>query len=209
MSSIYRINEFANRVGRSVQTVRRWEKEGKLQAKRLPSGHRYFDESDVRALMGIAPEKKDTVVYCRVSSASQKDDLASQVRAMEEYCRGAGIAVDVWVQEVGGGMNFKRKHFLHLVDRIQRGEIKKLLIAHKDRLMRFGFDLFHHMANENGCEIVVVNQESLSPQQEMVEDLMAIVHTFSCRLYGMRKYKKLIQEDFAEHKIDQVRDDLQ
>lgn len=209
MSSIYRINEFANRVGRSVQTVRRWEKEGKLQAKRLPSGHRYFDESDVRALMGIAPEKKDTVVYCRVSSAGQEDDLASQVRAMEEYCRGAGIAVDVWVQEVGGGMNFKRKHFLQLVDRIQRGEVKRLLIAHKDRLMRFGFDLFHHMATENGCEIVVMNQESYSPQQEMVEDLMAIVHTFSCRLYGMRKYKKQIQEDFAEHKIGQVRDDLQ
>jgi predicted site-specific integrase-resolvase len=209
MSSIYRISEFAKRVGRSVQTVRRWEKEGRLEAKRLPSGHRYFDESDVRALLGIAPDKKDTVVYCRVSSAGQKDDLASQVRAMEEYCRGAGIPVDVWMQEIGGGMNFKRKHFLHLIDRIQRGEIKKLLIAHKDRLMRFGFDLFHHMATENGCEIVVMNQESHSPQQEMVEDLMAIVHTFSCRLYGMRKYKKQIQEDFAEHKIGQVRDDLQ
>jgi predicted site-specific integrase-resolvase len=209
MIRIYRINEFAKRVGRSVQTVRRWEKEGKLEAKRLPSGHRYFDEADVRALLGIAPDKKEIVVYCRVSSAGQKDDLASQVRAMEEYCRGAGIAVDVWMQEIGGGMNFKRKHFLHLVDRIQRGEIKKLLIAHKDRLMRFGFDLFHHMATENGCEIVVMNQESYSPQQEMVEDLMAIVHTFSCRLDGMRKYKEQIQEDFAEHKVGPVRDDLQ
>jgi predicted site-specific integrase-resolvase len=101
MNSNYRINEFAKRVGRSVQTVRRWEKEGKLTAKRLPSGHRYFDESDVRAILGIAPEKKDIVVYCRVSSAGQKDDLASQVRAMEEYCRGAGVPVDVWMQEVG------------------------------------------------------------------------------------------------------------
>ena len=209
MSSIYRINEFAKRVGRSVQTVRRWEKEGKLQAKRLPSGHRYFDESDVRALLGIAPDKKDTVVYCRVSSARQKDDLASQVRAMEEYCCGAGIAVDVWMQEIGGGMNFKRKHFLHLVERIQRGEVQKLLIAHKDRLMRFGFDLFAHIANENGCEIVVMNQESHSPQQEMVEDLMAIVHTFSGRLDGMRKYKKQLQDEFVEYKLGQIRDDLQ
>lgn len=209
MNSIYRINEFAKRVGRSVQTVRRWEKEGKLVAKRLPSGHRYFDESDVRALLSIGPEKKDTVVYCRVSSSGQKEDLASQVLAMEEYCRGAGISVDVWMQEIGRGMNFKRKHFLHLVDRIQRGEIQKLLIAHKDRLMRFGFDLFNHIAKENGCEIVVMNQESHSPQQEMVEDLMAIVHTFSCRLYGMRKYKKQIQEDFVEYKIGRVSDDLQ
>ena len=73
------------------------------------------------------------------------------------------------------------------------GEISKLLIAHKDRLVRFGFDYFEHLAITNGCEIVIVNQDSLSPQQEMVEDLMAIIHTFSCRLYGLRKYKKNIK----------------
>ena len=68
-----------------------------------------------------------------------------------------------------------------------------MLIAHKDRLCRFGFDYFLFLAKENGCEIIVVNQESLSPQQEMVEDLMAIIHTFSCRLYGLKKYKKQIK----------------
>ncbi|MDA8383555.1 MAG: IS607 family transposase [Betaproteobacteria bacterium] len=209
MPNNYRINEFARRIGRSTSTVRRWEREGKIVAKRLPSGHRYFDESDVRTVMGAAPEKRDTVVYCRVSSAGQKDDLASQVSAMEMYCRSAAIPVDQWVQEVGGGMNFKRKRFLEIVDRIQRGEIAKLLVAHTDRLMRFGFDLFHHIAAENGCEIVVVNQESLSPQQEMVEDLMAIVHTFSCRLYGMRKYKSEIKSDFPEYKLAAPKESLQ
>ncbi|WP_459568823.1 recombinase family protein, partial [Cupriavidus sp. 8B] len=78
--------------------------------------------------------------------------------------------------------------FLVLIERIQRGEIERVLIAHKDRLVRFGFDPLDHFARENGCEIIVVNQESLSPEQEMVEDLLAIVQTFSCRLYGMRKY---------------------
>ncbi len=150
MSTHYRINEFATRVGRSVETVRRWEREGKFTAKRLPSGQRYFDESDVRALMGGAPDKKVIVVYCRVSSAGQKDDLASQMAAMETYCLAGAIPVDEWIQEIGGGMNFKRKHFLTLVDRIQRGEILKLIVAHKDRLMRFGFDLFSHIAIENG-----------------------------------------------------------
>ncbi|MEA3643118.1 MAG: IS607 family transposase [Lamprobacter sp.] len=201
MSNRYSIGEFAKRIGRSPQTIRRWETEGKLQAKRLPSGHRYFDESDVRLMMGGAPKTRDVVVYCRVSSAGQKDDLASQVSAMETYCLGAGIAVDEWIQEIGGGMNFKRKRFLALVDRIQRGEVRLLLIAHKDRLMRFGFDLFAHIAEENGCEIVVVNQDSLSPEQEMVEDLLAIVHTFSCRLSGMRKYKHQIKEDYADMPI--------
>lgn len=209
MSSNYRIAEFAKRIGRSVQTVRRWEAEGKLSAKRLPSGQRYFDESDVKALMGGAPARRDVVVYCRVSSAGQKDDLASQVAAMQTYCLGGAIAVDQWITEIGGGMNFKRKHFLTLVDRIQRGEIQKLLIAHKDRLMRFGFDLFSHIANENGCEIVVANQESLSPQQEMVEDMMAIVHTFSCRLYAMRKYKHSIKADFPQFQLGTSKDELQ
>lgn len=196
----YRINEFATRIGRSTSTVRRWETEGKLVAKRLPSGHRYFDESDVRAVMGGAPEKRMVVVYCRVSSAGQKDDLESQIKAMEMWCLSGAVSVDEWIKEVGGGMNFKRKQFLNLLDRIQRGEIAKVLVAHKDRLVRFGFDLLDHLARENGCEIVVVNQESLSPEQEMVEDLLAIVHTFSCRLYGMRKYKKQIKDDYPSSK---------
>lgn len=160
-------------------------------------------------LGGGVPPKRCVIVYCRVSSAGQKDDLASQVSAMESYCLGAGIAVDEWISEIGGGMNFKRKSFLKILDRMQQGEISKILIAHKDRLMRFGFDLFAHMAQEAGCEIVVVNQESLSPQQEMVEDLMAIVHTFSCRLYGMRKYKKQIKDDFPEHRLANPTEPLQ
>ncbi|MDN0083954.1 IS607 family transposase [Crenobacter sp. SG2305] len=200
MSKQYRINEFAKRIGRATSTVRRWEREGKLTAKRMPSGHRYFDESDVRTILGGAPERRLTVVYCRVSRAGQKDDLESQIKAMEAYCLAGAIAVDEWIKEVGGGMDFKRKQFLNLLDRIQRGEIDKVLIAHKDRLVRFGFDLLEHLALEHGCELVVVNQETLSPEQEMVEDLLAIVHTFSCRLYGMRKYKKQLQEDYPQTK---------
>ena len=199
MSKIYRINEFAKRVGRATSTVRRWEREGKLTAKRLPSGHRYFDESDVRDVLGGTPGKRLTVVYCRVSSTGQRDDLASQVAAMEQYCRAGAIAVDEWIEEVGGGMNFKRKRFLGLIERIQRGEIERVLIAHKDRLVRFGFDLLDHLSREQGCEILV-NQESLSPEREMVEDLLAIVHTFSCRLDGMRKYRKQIKDEFPGSK---------
>ena len=105
-----------------------------------------------------------------------------------------GTAVDEWVSEVGGGMNFKRKKFLDLMEDISNGAISKLIIAHKDRLTRFGFDYFDKVARDNGCEIVVMNQQSLSPQEEMVEDLLAIVHTFSCRLYGLRNYKKQIKD---------------
>ena len=198
MSNKYRPHEFAKRIGVSTVTLRRWDKSGKLPAKRTPSNHRYYDESDVRKLWGQSEESRKTVVYCRVSSTGQKDDLASQKQAMEQFCLAAGIAVDEWIDEIGGGMNFKRKKFLSLVSRIASGEIEKLVIAHKDRLVRFGFDYFDHMAVANGCKIVVVNQESLSPQQEMVEDLMSIIHTFSCRLDGLRKYQKSIKKMIEE-----------
>lgn len=199
MSKIYRVHEFAERIGKSTSTLRRWDKEGRLKAKRHPSGHRFYSEADVRLALGVAPKDRQTIVYCRVSSASQKDDLKSQVAAMEQFCLAGSIPVDEWIAEVGGGMNFKRKRFLRTMEQIQAGEVARLLIAHRDRLVRFGFDYFEHMANENGCEVTVVNQESLSPQQEMVEDLLAIVHTFSCRLYGLRKYKKKIREDLLSH----------
>jgi predicted site-specific integrase-resolvase len=174
-----------------MSTLRRWDASGEFPAKKRPSGHRYYDESDVRKLLNLTPEEmRKVIVYCRVSSHSQKDDLAFQIESMEAYCLSAGIAVDEWVKEIGGGMNFKRKKFLALMDAIVAGEVKRLIIAHKDRLVRFGFDFIQHLADRHGCEIEVVNQESLSPQEEMTEDLLAIVHTFSCRLYGMRKYRK-------------------
>jgi predicted site-specific integrase-resolvase len=190
MGNKYRLHEFAKKLGVSANTLRRWDATGKLKAKRTLSNHRYYDESDLRQLYGIKEGNRKTVVYCRVSSQNQKDDLKSQIVAMEQFCLSSGIAVDEWVHEIGGGMNFKRKKFLKLMKEIENGEISKLLIAHKDRLVRFGFDYFEHLAITKGCKIVVVNQESLSPQQEMVEDLMAIIHTFSSRLYGLRKYKK-------------------
>ena len=104
------------------------------------------------------------------------------------------MAVDEWIAEFGGGMNFKRKKFLEIMEGIERNEISHLVIAHKDRLVRFGFDYFAWFAERHGCKLTVANQEQLSPQQEMVEDLMSIVHTFSCRLYGLRSYTKKIRE---------------
>lgn len=188
----YRVHEFAARIGKSTSTVRRWDREGQFPARRTPTGERFYDDSDVRKALGIHVTEKKIVVYCRVSSASQKNDLQSQVEAMEQFCLGGGMPVDEWVSEIGGGLNFKRKKFLALMSRIGAGEISQLVVAHKDRLARFGFDYFTHFAEENGCEIVVANQKTLSPEQEMVEDLLAIVHCFSSRLYGLRKYKKTL-----------------
>ena len=194
--STYKIGQFAKLVRRTPATIRRWEAEGKIASKRLPSGHRYYDDADLQAVLGVKPERKLTVVYCRVSSRGQKADLQRQLEAMEMWTLGSGTAVDEWITEIGGGMNFKRPQFLKLLDRISTGEIGRLIVAHKDRLVRFGFDLIGHLCESRGCELIVVNQMSLSPEKEMVEDMLAIVHTFSCRLYGMRKYEKGLREEF-------------
>lgn len=199
MIGMYRISEFARLIGKSPATVRRWEREGRLQARRGPTGQRYFTDTDVRRVLqpGFGDAARKTVVYCRVSSPGQKDDLASQVAALEQFCLARGLAVDEWVTEIGGGMNLTRRKFLAVMDRIERGEIGVLVIAHTDRLARFGYDYLEHVAVKNGCEIVVANQESLSPQQEMVQDLLSIVHTFSCRLYGLRRYEKTLKDELA------------
>ncbi|MEU5939535.1 IS607 family transposase [Micromonospora sp. NPDC047548] len=176
----------------SGSRVRRWEVEGRITARRLPSGQRYFDDSDVRRVLqsGFDAGRRRVVVYCRVSLPGQKSELVSQVAAMQQFCLARGLAVDEWISEVGGGMNLRRKKFLALMDAVDRGEVATLVVAHQDRLARFGFDLLEHLAARGGCEIVVANQESLSPQQELVEDLLAVVHTFSCRLDGLRRYEK-------------------
>lgn len=126
---------------------------------------------------------------------------------METFCLNRGLSVDDWVSEIGGGLNFKRKKFLSIMMSMLRGEISTIVVAHKDRMCRFAFDFILELATSVGCEIIVANQESLSPQQELVEDLMAIIHCFSCRLYGLRNYSKEIKETL-KNAIDKPKQDV-
>lgn len=116
---------------------------------------------------------------------------------MEEFCRGRGLAVDEWIREIGGGMNLKRKKLLALMEQIERGEVATVVVAHQDRLARFGYEYLEHVAKKNCCDFVVANQESLSPQEEMVQDLLAIVRTFSPRLSGLHRYEKSIKAELG------------
>ncbi|MCY4521160.1 MAG: IS607 family transposase [Caldilineaceae bacterium] len=194
MDKVYSIGKFGKRVGRSPSRLREMDRKGIFRARWTATGRRYYTEADALRFLGEPAAQGVTVVYCRVSRRRQQADLQRQVAAMETYCLGVGVAVDEWLTEIGGGLNFKRKVFLKLMERIEQRAIAHLLIAHQDRLTRFGFDWFAHFAEQHGCTLTVVNQESLSPPEEMVEDLMAIVHTFSGRLYGLRSYQKQLGE---------------
>jgi predicted site-specific integrase-resolvase len=197
---MFKPHEFAEKIGVSVKTLQRWDTNGKLPAKRTLSGHRFYTEEDFLIAQGLKPieSKRKIIVYCRVSSSGQKPELKNQISAMETFCLSSGLVVDEWISEVGGGLNFKRKKFLSIMMSMLKGEISTIVIAHKDRMCRFAFDFIEELANSVGCNILVANQESLSPQQELVEDLIAIIHCFSCRLYGLRNYSKEIKENLKK-----------
>lgn len=200
----------AKLLGVSVKTLQRWDRERRLTpVARTDSNRRLYTESQIRKFIGlqqIISKPTRLVAYCRVSSTAQKPDLANQRKVLEEFVVARGLANVEFVEEVGGGLNFKRKRFLALMDEIGRREIKTLILAHRDRLTRFGFEWFEHFAKINGCEMLVLNQERLSPEQEMVQDLMTIVHCFSSRLYGLRNYRKKLDEALKSNaqETDQV-----
>jgi putative resolvase len=193
---MYTPAQFAKRVGVSVKTIQKWDRLGILPAKRTITNRRYYTDSDLAAALGLPRLQKDrrTVAYCRVSSQAQKPDLENQKRILEQYCQQQHIEVDEWITEIGGGMNFKRKQFLKLVDAILAGEIEQVVLAHQDRLARFGYSLLVHLCQTHHCKLVVMNTETLSPEQELVQDLITITHCFSSRLYGLRNYRKALEK---------------
>ena len=196
---MYTIGEFAKRVGVVPKTLQRWDREGRLKAHRTVTNHRYYTDEDLAIVLGLEKpaKKKRCVVYCRVSSPAQKTDLVNQRQNLEQFCAARGLVVDEWLEEIGGGLNFQRKKFLALVDRIIAGEVGMLVLAHKDRLARFGFSLIEHLCEERQCELIVMNNQSLSPEQELTQDLLTILHCFSSRLYGLRNYRKTLKEALA------------
>src|SRR5205085_7897444 len=158
---MYTPAQFSKRINVSVKTIQKWDRLGILPAKRTITNRRYYTDEDLSAALRIprVPSVRRTVAYCRVSSQAQKPDLANQKRILEQYCQQQHIEVDEWIMEIGGGMNFKRKQFLRLVDQILEGEVERLVLAHQDRLARFAYSLLVHLCQSHQCELLVMNTE--------------------------------------------------
>ena len=188
MARYVKPREAAAYFGVCLHTLRRWEQKGWIKAIRTPSGRarRYDLDSYVRT-----PRKdKRVVLYARVSSRGQKPDLERQIARLVNLYPGAEV-----VGEVGGGLDFKRPKFLALLERVRAGDIGTIVVAHRDRLCRFGFEFVEWYCRQYGCEVLVLDDDQLSPQQELVEDILTILHCFSSRLYGLRKYRTAIEKD--------------
>ena len=192
-----RLNEMAKRLNVSVKTLQRWDREGILVAKRTPTDRRYYTEDQYLEYIGSSTKsKRKTIAYVRVSSSNQKDDLRNQITFIRNYVNAKGEILDDVIEDIGSGLNYNRKHWNDLLlNQIPKGEIEKIYITYKDRFVRFGFDWFERFCNHYNCEIVVINNPDTSPQKELVDDLISIIHVFSCRIYGLRKYKKDISSD--------------
>ena len=139
-------------------------------------------------LHGIA--EPVTICYCRVSSSKQRADLDRQIAHMRAIYPDAEIITDI-----AGGLNWKRAGLRSILERLHRGDKLELVVAHRDRLARFGFELIEWLVQQNGGAVLVLNQSHASPESELTEDLLAILHTFSCRMHGLRRYSTAIAED--------------
>ncbi|GCF09710.1 IS607 family transposase [Dictyobacter arantiisoli] len=201
MLNTYNIQSFGKLIGKSTKTLQKWDREGKLVAHRSPqSNRRYYTHDQYLEYRGLkAADKGQTIVYARVSGVAQKPDLLNQVEALKRYCLAHHLKVDEWLQDIGSGLNYKRKNFNYLMEQVELGNVRRMVIAHRDRLVRFGYSYFEAFCGRHNCEIVIINGDTFSPEQEMVQDLIAITTVFSARLHGLRSYKRGIK-DAALHK---------
>ena len=197
MSKLSSIKQAANQLGVSVSTLRRWDETGVLVAQRTPKGHRRYDLSKINPNLtrNKVEQQRKTIAYARVSSHDQKSDLQRQIEILELYCSAQGWSFEV-ISDLGSGMNYHKKGLKRLLDDILDNKIDRLVLTHKDRLLRFGAELVFALCEARQVEVVIINQgENLSFEEELAQDVLEIITVFSARLYGSpsKKNKKLIE----------------
>ena len=189
----------AQMLGVSVSTLRRWDADGKLVPERTPAGRRRYRVSDVATFnpLGIhtGALTRKTVAYARVSSQDRKADLVRQRKVLEMYCAAHGWEYEV-IADLGSGMDYQKKGLVTLLDQIVDGQVGRLVLTRKDRLLRFGAELVFAVCEAKHVEVVIINQgDDCAFEEELASDVLEIVAVFSARMYGARshKNKKLIE----------------
>jgi predicted site-specific integrase-resolvase len=192
-SQYYKISKAAKKLGVAAQTLRRWESEGIINAIRTPGGQRLIDLSSVCPEAIVQQQNKESgrvVVYARVSSSKQRDDLQRQKEYLLEHhaVKSARREDVIEVSDVGSGLNFKRPGLLRVLGLVKSGCVSKIVVASRDRMARFGFELIEWLCNEYGTKILVLDNQDSTPEEELGKDLMSIVQVYCCRWNGRRRY---------------------
>lgn len=191
MKRLISIGEAASALGVSITTLRRWEASGKLIADHTAGGHRRYDLAKLKPELFRAQDDapRRTIAYARVSSHDQKDDLERQKQVLELYCARQGWTFEV-IADLGSGMNYHKKGLKQLLDAVIGDQIGRLVITHKDRLLRFGAELVFALCEAKNVEVVILNQgEDTTFEEDLAKDVLEIITVFSARLYGSRSHK--------------------
>lgn len=199
---LIRLKEVSEILGVHVGTVRKWSNEDKIKThSRTQGGHRLYDYDYIMSLHKTpsgrvnTTDSRITIGYARVSSYDQKKDLKTQTELLELYCCKHGWCHEI-IQDLGSGMNYNKKGLKLLLRRLCGGEVGRLVITHKDRLLRFGAELIFEVCGLVGCEVVIINKsENTSYEEDLTEDVLEIITVFSARLYSSRsnKNKKIVE----------------
>lgn len=193
----------------SVQTIANYRRQGLIKTIQLPTGQYDYNEDDIFDILNNHEERM-TIVYARVSTGKQKDHLQTQLDDLNQFCISNGWTVDKTISEVASGLTFdKRKSFYELLDLIESNKVKRVIITHKDRLSRVSFDVFKHLFEKHGCDIVILSDmlEEKTDQEEIFEEIISLLHCFSMRMYSKRRkgFKKVLDDTNANTKIDTVK----
>jgi len=191
---VLRPKEVYEKLGISYTTLRDYVRRGYIKPVLTPRGKWRFREEDVERLIGIVKQRR-VVLYARVSSSSQRDDLERQIRALEEWARSNNIVEYEVVTDIGSGLNEDRKGFKKILRLAIERKISRIIVAYPDRLTRFCFKTIEELLRAFGVELVILNHEDKDPREELIEDLITIVSYFAGKLYGMRshKYEKVVE----------------
>lgn len=201
MIKLLSIGQASKVLGVTIQTLRNWDKKGILHPDEITRGgaRRYKLESlkNINKNIIFRNDNLKTIAYARVSSRDQKDDLIRQIEVLEQFCSKQGFEYEV-IQDFGSGMNYYKKGLTKLLNLILEGAVKRLVITHKDRLLRFGAELVFAICEAKEVEVIIINkgQENLQFEEELAQDVLEIITVFSARLYGARskKNQKMLTE---------------
>ena len=201
--AIYKVGEFAEKIGVSISTLQRWDRTDVLKSKRTPTNQRYYTDEDLNKVLNSEAEaetesKRKNVGYCRVSTQGQKQNLENQKEFVSVYSLNHGVILDEIYTDIDSGLNYKRENWNKLLKQVEADKIDKIYVTYKDRFVRFGYEWFEDFCAFHGTEIIVLNQKQTSPEEELTEDLLSILHVFSARSYGLRKYKTEINKELKE-----------
>jgi len=196
-------------LGVTAQTLRNWDKKGKLKPSYVKSnGYRYYSEDSILSYTQERKTKKslNVIGYARVSSKKQSDDLERQVNNLKKYLDSKYSDYEI-ITDIGSGINYTKPGLKKLIEKINKKEVDLIVVLYKDRLLRFGFELVEYFAELNNVKIEVLDKIDKNQDQELVEDLVQIITVFSCKIQGKRKNKtKEIIDEFSQ-KIENLYND--